>query len=71
VVKTLITMRLLSAALVALLMACAVSLPVPRQEQLVALVDPQGPVPSMETIAVRGLPPQVKQVVVKVSTNSN
>jgi hypothetical protein len=69
VVKTLITMRLLCAALAAVIMACALSLPVPRQEQLVAQVDvPQGPAPSMETVAVRELPPQVKEVVVKVTT---
>ncbi|XP_021919104.1 keratin, type I cytoskeletal 9-like isoform X4 [Zootermopsis nevadensis] len=58
-------MRLLTTALVASLMACAASLPVPRQEQLVTRVEPQGPVPSLETTAVRGLPPKVKQVFVK------
>jgi len=60
-------MRLLCAALVALLTVCAVSLPVPHQEQLVERLEPQGPLPSRKTIDVRGLPPEVKRVVVKVS----
>ncbi|KAJ4441163.1 hypothetical protein ANN_11014 [Periplaneta americana] len=64
-IKTLIRMRLVCAALIALLVACASSLPVPRQDQLAARVQPQGPLPS-ETYDARGLPPEVKQVVVKV-----
>jgi hypothetical protein len=70
VIKTLIVMRLLCAVLVALFMACAVSLPVPRQEQLVRRDEPPGPAPPRES-DLKSLPPEVKKVVVKVSKSQN
>ena len=61
-------MRLVSAALFAQLVACTLSLPVPRQDREVPHADPQVPVPLAEITDVRKLSPQSKEAVVKVRT---
>jgi hypothetical protein len=63
-------MRLLCAVLVALYFACAESLPAPRQEELIRREEPPGPAPSRET-DLKGMPPEVKKLVVKVSKSQN
>lgn len=69
-IKPLVGMGLLCAVLVALSFACAGSLPLPRQEELVRRVEPPGPAPSRES-DFKSLPPEVKKVVVKVSKSQN
>jgi hypothetical protein len=63
-------MGLLHAVLAALLLACAGSLPFPGQEALIRREEPPGPAPPKES-DLKGLPPEVKKVVVKVSKSQN
>jgi hypothetical protein len=68
--KPLVAMGLLRAVLLALSFACAGSLPMSSQEELIRREEPSGPAPSTET-DLKGLPPEVKKVVVKVSKSQN
>jgi hypothetical protein len=65
-----VAMRLMCAVAVVLLLGCVEGLPAPYQEQVVRRPGPARPAPSNQG-DLEGLPPEVKDEVVKVSKFQN